>query len=138
MSTVPDAKAAILAALRAHPDLQGAQVEWAHPGAAIKLEAIYFGDTEHQQNYVAMPRGRREEYVLNLVVTVEDRGNNAERAERRCWAILDTIADAIAEDFTLGELVDVAQFSAAPVQCYFGAGKRVAESVVRISATADV
>lgn len=139
-STVPDAKAGLLALLRARPALQGVQVEWSHPGKGIELETVYLGNVEnHQQRAAALGnRERRETYDLELIVTVESRGNEPEATERRCWALLNEVAAVLRDDPELAAAVEVAQYAASPVRNFVGAGKRVAESVVVVSCEATV
>lgn len=139
-ATVPDAKAALLAALRARPALQDVQVEWAHPGKGIQRETIYLGDTlPYEQSAKTLGNQHREEtYELEVVVTVERAGNDPEAAERRVWELLFELAAVLREDAELGGAVRVAQYRASPVRNFVGAQKRVAESVARVTVTAEV
>lgn len=139
-ATVPEAKAYLLAALRAAPGLANVQVEWSHPGKGIKLETIYFGDTNpYQQKSAALgARYRTEEYELELVVTIEKAGNDPEATERRCWALVAAVEDVLRSEPDLGGTVRVAEFTASPVKNYVGPQKRVAESVIAVSVTSEI
>lgn len=137
--TVPDAKSALLAALRARPGLQGVQVEWSHPGKGIRAETIYFGETVYGQRAARLGnRTRQEDYTLELVVTVEKAGDQAEACERRCWELLAEIEDELRSNADLDGLVDVAQYQASPVRNFVGASKRVSESVVSIGVESEL
>lgn len=137
-ATVPEAKAALLAAMRAQEGLQGVQIEWAHPGKGIKRETIYFGDTLFDESPAALGnRNRNEDYTLELVVTVEKAGNDAEGAERRVWALLAEIAGVLRENADLDGEVRVAQVRGGPVRNYAGDMKRVSECVLGVGVTAE-
>jgi hypothetical protein len=137
------AKTYLLAALRTALDAAGlADVEtaWAHPGKNIKRESAYFGDTQpYTQQGKSLGNGVRDEsYSLELVVTVQRRGNDAEAAERRCWEILAVVHALLKTDDTLGDEVRVAEYRTGPVRNYTGAQERVSESVVTIDVEAEV
>lgn len=142
MATVPDAKAHLLAALQAHEVFEGVQVEWAHPGKNIELETVYFGDTSpYSQRAAALgKRDRDENYELELIVTVEKRGNDPEAAERRCWELVGGVEAVLRDDpdADLGGTVRLAQLSTGPVRNFVGDGRRVAECVLSVRVEADV
>lgn len=140
-ATPPDAKGVLLAAMKAQAGLQGVQIEWAHPGKAIKRETIYFGDTLFDERAAALGnRDRAESYALELIVTVEKAGADgavAEACERRVWALLAEVAGVLRENADLDGEVRVAEVRGGPVRNYTGDRKRISECVLAVDVTAE-
>lgn len=133
-STVPAAKAGLLSLLQARPGLAGVQIEWAHPGAHIRDEAVYLGDTDDTQDAVYLGnRARRQRYVVEVVVTVLRRGNDPRAAEERCWELVAEVEDAVRDDPQLAGSVDVAQVGRIRQRNFPGAQERVAEAIVEVA-----
>ncbi len=88
-STVPSVKRALLALLADRPDLAGVQLAWSRPSLdAMQNEVIWFGDTEIKETTRALGRQRRDETaVIELVISVQRDGDDAETCEQRTWAL---------------------------------------------------
>jgi hypothetical protein len=94
-STIPAAKAALLALIEAQAGLATVQTEWAHPGAAIERETVYFGQTRLQQQARAGNRPAYEDYTLEIVVDVSLDGNDPQAAETRMWELVGEVEQAL-------------------------------------------
>lgn len=95
-STVPAAKAALLALLQARAGLSGVQITWEDPAELIQREAIYFGDTDVDERTAALGYQRRDEsYDLELIVRVLQEGDDAQTTETRWWTIVAEIEQTL-------------------------------------------
>jgi hypothetical protein len=90
-STVPAAKAALLALLQAHSfPVQNPVVQWGGPTEAEDFpkrgELIYFGETEISDENVTLGAVRYDEtYNLRVVIEVRLPGDKEQAAEVRAW-----------------------------------------------------
>lgn len=140
-STVPAAKAALLALLQARPGLQGVQVEWAHPGRNIEDESLFFGTTQVPEEPATLGpnRKRNENFTLELVVSVLERGDEAQATEERAWALVAEIENAVRGNDTLGlSQIIKAEIVHKAERNYAGAPERVAEIVVQVKCQARI
>lgn len=91
-STVPAAKAAILALLRARPALNAVAITWGEPTESEDLadELIFFEDpVTRQPNWGHLGAlNIDEEYILVLKVRNRIFGDDQQAAEERCWALV--------------------------------------------------
>lgn len=120
-STVPAAKAALLAALQAREDLAGVLAQRGLPAEVpTQNERIYLTGTEALTRDPVLQQGlRRESYLLPLVIEVErfGRGNEVrDQVEQRGWDIVDELEAAIATDPELGGVLDDSELEGVPVE----------------------
>lgn len=134
-SSAPAAKAALLALLQADAGLSGVQVEYAHPGAAIQQESIFFNRTTENDSSVALgQRKRDEDYTLEVVVSVARDGNDPQGCEERCWALVAAIEDVVRANPDLSRTVSkFALYDGADVTPYVEGGQRITEAVCRVA-----
>jgi len=108
-STVPQAKAALLAMLRARPALNEVAVTWAGPteNEDVRDQMIFFdGPVLRQPEWVVLGADKLDErYTLTLHVETYTPGDDPDVAEQRCWALIDEIEQAVRDDDTLGGLL---------------------------------
>lgn len=139
-SSAPKVKKALLELLE--KELAGqatVHVTYAHPGAAIQQEAVYFGRTTSHETAKALGARRRdEEYELELVLDVAQDGDNAQVAEERAWEILAIIENAIranpgkAGDALAGTVDGWVAYLSTEMTPHILEGQRLAEAVCRI------
>lgn len=120
-TTVPAAKAALLAVLQAREDLAGVLVQRGLPAEVpAQKERVYLSGTEALTRDPVLQQGlRRESYLLPLVIEVErfGRGDQVrDGVEQRGWDIVDELEAAIAEDPELGGILDDAELEGVPVE----------------------
>ena len=95
-SSAPAAKASLLTILAADAGMNGVQLEYAHPGAAIQQEAVYFEQTRLTETAGALGQQRRdEEYELDLVVSVAYDGDDPQACEERAWALVAIVENVL-------------------------------------------
>lgn len=142
-STIPVTKTAVFALLRATAGLDGIQIEWAQPSEdALRPESIWFEGTESAQTVEAIGNQRRDEtYVIKLLVSVLQNGDDAKGCELRMWALVAAIEAAVrANPKPPGrpvELFDI-QFAGANQVPSQGPGQRISEAVVSIAARSRI
>lgn len=103
VSTVPVAKATILAGIQARSGLNALNnagaITWAHPGELIQKEAIFMASAEFNSEDVVALRPRRhihdEKYVIPVWVDVIQDGDDAQAAETRMWTLVGEVEQAI-------------------------------------------
>jgi len=111
-STVPAAKAGLLALLQANATLAplntlGA-VTYAHPGKHIQKEAVFLGDAVFaEEQPMVGNRIHRERYTIPVWVTVLNEGDDAKAAEERMWTLVGGVETAVRSDGTLGNATNV-------------------------------
>lgn len=103
-STIPDVKAAIVAAIDAHTDLDGVQVTYGHPGKHPEREFVFVGGTvEWDEEWASLGASRRtERYTLELYVNVLKPGLTQQQATERAFVIFNGVGKALLADPTLG------------------------------------
>lgn len=105
-STVPAAKAAILALLIARPNLNTVAITWGGPTEQEDLqdEMVYFDDPViRRPNWGSLGnREIREEYVLTLRSQNRSVGDDQAGTETRAWALVFEIEQALRADLKLG------------------------------------
>jgi len=116
------------------------QVRYAHPGAEIQQESVYFGRTISHEAAAAMGHRRRDEnYDLELVIDVAQDGNDPQKAEERCWELVEKIeevlgtinspSNATLETILNGWIV----FAGVEITPHILQGQRLAEAICTIS-----
>jgi hypothetical protein len=119
-TSAPDAKGAIRDLLQARPELSGVQVTWGWPEGRLANETIIVGDIpESTQSVVAMRAGRlpkTEEYLLDLLIRVEQRATDHEPCTRRAYELAAAAEDALGDDPTLGGLIHFAEWQSATLE----------------------
>lgn len=74
----------------------GVQIRYAHPGADIQQEAIYFNRTISREEAAALGRLRRDEdYEIEVVIDVAQDGDNAQLCEERCWTLVEELENLV-------------------------------------------
>jgi len=111
-STVPAAKAAILAMLRARPALNEVAITWGEPTEKedIQPEMIFFdGPVPRLPSWATLGADNPldEEYTVTLQVRSYTPGDDPDIAEQRCWTLIDEIEQGIRADLRLGGLLRV-------------------------------
>lgn len=110
VSTVPTAKAGILALIQARAglsDLQAAgAITWSHPGKDIAKEAIFMGAAVFTSEEVAgmrrAPHAHNELYTVPVWVDVLYEANDGQAAELRMWTLVGEVEQALRDDPGLG------------------------------------
>lgn len=106
VSTVPAAKAGILALIKARPNLTAVQTGWSHPGQDISKESIFMGAARFSGEQTvalrAAPQYQDEDYTVPVWVDVLLEGDDAQAAETRMWQLVGEVEQAIRNDKTLG------------------------------------
>lgn len=99
-------RSALLAALQAHDDLTGVQVERMYPGDAIERDTVYLGATRPSTADIpTMKAGRKQlndEFVIDIHIEARRPNQTAEEAETRCEELMATVEDVLLEDTSLG------------------------------------
>jgi hypothetical protein len=97
-STLPVAKASLVALIQGLPDLVGVTVSYGDPGIAkLELEHVFLSGTK-QDTYSWAPFGqlkRDEQYTLKFYVHVAKRGLTQQEATERCMALFSAIEAGI-------------------------------------------
>lgn len=138
-STVPTSKTAILAAIATRSALTGIQQEWAHPGPSIEAESIFLGGVESNDEPATMGNQKRDEfYTVEVIVSVQQGGDDAKTIEVRMWALVAEVEQAIRADSTLGAAVLSAQIAGKTQRPYIGPEERISEAVVRVKCRARI
>jgi hypothetical protein len=109
-STIPSAKAALLAEILARPALIDVHVAWGIPAELpTDLERIYVGDAVDVSREWAGLGGARlnEDYVLQVFVETFAGGDDQQTVELRLWTMIAEIEAAVRADNRLGGLVFV-------------------------------
>lgn len=105
-TTMADAKAALVAALRVRAGLTGVQVDYADQGGTARRQRIFLGDIEDNDHEpVALRAGRRrreENYTLAVIVEVIGVSPAPENNERRALELAREVEECLADDPTLG------------------------------------
>lgn len=94
---------ALIALLAARPGLAGIQVVYAHPGQAIRSEAIYTRNARVESPIAALRAGRktRDETVrLEVVVDVLGPGDDQATVDTRAAALGAELENLLADDIT--------------------------------------
>lgn len=107
-STIPAAKAALLAALQARPALAAAHVARGIPAKpAARKERVYIGNARDVQRTWAGLGGQRldETYVLDLVIECFRSGDDQAGTEVRLWELVNEIELTVRADLTLAGTV---------------------------------
>lgn len=100
-STVPGAKAAMIAAIKANSAITtaGTPVLWGEPTKEGdykgKTEAIWLGDVDQTEEWPGITQRRDEDYTVGVVIRVIKRGNDEKATEERAWALRDEVAAAM-------------------------------------------
>jgi len=138
-TSAPAVKAALLTLMRATGSLSDVQLEYAHPGATIQQEYVFYHKTSEREKAAALGRKRRDEdYVIELIVGVARDGNDAQAAEERCWAIVSIIENLVrlnpgqAGDVMEGIVSGWVVWGGAEMTPLIEAGQRLAEAVCRV------
>jgi hypothetical protein len=111
-STVPAAKAALLALLQAHSfPVQNPVVQWGGPTEAEDFpkrgELIYFGETEISDENVTLGAVRYDEtYNLRVVIEVRLPGDKEQAAEVRAWDIYAELQKVLDQNRTLSTTIN--------------------------------
>jgi hypothetical protein len=103
VSTVPSAKAGILAAIQARPGLATLNtanaITWGHPGELIQREAIFLAAAEFSEEDIAAmmtrPHKHDEKYTVPVWVDVVQEGDDPQTAETRLWTLVGEVEQAI-------------------------------------------
>lgn len=143
-SAVPAAKAALLAALKARPNLADVLVTWAHPGNAAAPEFIFLGNVSIEESDRTIGGGiRSESAAIEVYVVVHRDGDDAQSTEQRAYDLKDEVRGAVLEDRSLG-IVDgqgilsaTAAFESGQVQTFAevdGYTAQIAPAIVRVDA----
>src|SRR5262245_23490013 len=114
MSSVPAAKAALVSALQANPDLSDVQVTYGPPFPSPQREFICVTAADGEQEWAAMGFGsetRKEEFDLTVLISVLREGQDAQAADQRCFALFSEVEAQIRFDPTLGNTVKEAKIS---------------------------
>lgn len=105
-SSIPAAKAALLAAIEARPALTGITVEW---GVTAELpedaEFITIADARDVRRDWSSFDEFEENYLLRAFVNTLDPGGTNQGAEERMWLIVAEVEAAVRADLTLGGTV---------------------------------
>lgn len=137
-TTIPAVKTAILTLLQAALTVQ---VEWAKPSHdALALESVWFEGTTSQQRAEAIGNQRRDEtYVLELIVSIAQNGDDARGCELRMWELvaqIETVIRANPKPIP-APLFDV-QFAGVEQRPMQVEGQRLSEALVRIAARSRI
>lgn len=100
-TSAPAVKRALLELLRNSPLIGQAQVqvEYAHPGATIQQETVFFHRTVVKEAAAALGHRRRDEdYYVELIVSVLQDGADAQTPEERCWEIVQAAEELVREN----------------------------------------
>lgn len=111
-STIPDAKAALLAAIQARGALSAVHVAWGVPAELpSELERIYVSDAvDVTREWAGLGGGRLDEnYAIQVHVEAFRHGDDQSGTELRLWDLVTEIESAIRADNRLGGLVFVAR-----------------------------
>ena len=111
-STVPAAKAALLALLAARPALAGVEMRWGIPARLpSNPERVYVGDaTDLDREWAALGAQRLEEsYTLQVTVETFGSGDDERATEERLWVLVNEVELAVRGDLTLTGTVRVAR-----------------------------
>lgn len=139
-STIPEVKGALLDLLRASGELDGVQVEWAHPGPnALAAEAVYFGDAQATERPVVNGNRRRDEsYSLDVVVTVEQYGTDPRPVEERAWALVAAVENVVRDNPRPTPEALIAGVAAKRQANFVDTDGRVSEVVVSVNVRARI
>lgn len=94
-SSAPGVKAALLTLLQADAGLTGVGITYAHPGVVTQEDIFYNRTIATEQPDTIGQRKQREEYDIEVVVTVARDGNDAKAAEDRCWALVARVENVV-------------------------------------------
>ena len=110
-STIPVAKAELLAVLKERSELFGVQLTRGHPGDTAERELVWIGKAEWEQVPAALgARRRHEEYTIHLHIEVVRPAEQQEVSER-AYELLEAVENALRDKANLNEKVQVAQVS---------------------------
>lgn len=104
-STVPTARATLLAALQAKPALAQIQVAYQHPGDAREADSIYLGEVRRDSSIPTLRAGRKtreERFTIDVWVDCAGDGPTAQTASERAWGYVGELEDILADDPSLG------------------------------------
>jgi hypothetical protein len=139
-TSAPAVKKALLVLFRGNSSLKGVQMEYAHPGAAIQQEAIYFHRTVITEQAAALGNLRRDEdYYIELIADVLQDGDDAQTPEERCWALVSTLETLVREnpgkgsDAMSGIVSGWVVWSGVEMLPAIEPGQRLAEATCRIT-----
>lgn len=121
-STIPAAKAALLALIDARPGLDGVHVAWGIPAELPQeLERVFVGDAvEVSREWVSLGAYKLdEEYTLQVHVETFAAGNDQATTEQRLWTLIAEVEAAVRDSvpkLTLNGTVRVARPDAVDTQ----------------------
>lgn len=110
-SSIPAFKAALLALLRARPNLANVQVTYGPPLPSPAREFIQVGDVDGQQGWSTVGgQTRQEDYTVKVTTSVTVEGVNFQTANERAFVLVAEIEAALRGDQTVSATVMSAQF----------------------------
>lgn len=109
-STIPAAKAALLAIFAASTDLAGVDISWGSPTSEddFEPEMIYLGNVERDKEDRGF-QSATEDYTIEVVILVRGYGDNdkEQATEERMWQLHAAIEAAVeADTATLGGVLN--------------------------------
>lgn len=112
-STVPTAKAALVALIDAALEVQ---VTYGRPAdGELQRECVWVGNVTGQQRVPTMKAGRKarhETYSVEVIAWVDNDRGLVSDAEARCFELLGSVEDVVADDPTLGIATGLTYFKA--------------------------
>ncbi len=134
-SSVPTVKANLVTQLQARGGLANVQVTNGPPLPNPSREFIWVGTAEGTQAQAAMGGLRREEYGLEVVISVEREGTDIAAADARCFALVAELENQLRTDPTVNAAVEHAEMAGFRLGEFVGADgmRRVSE----LTATVD-
>jgi hypothetical protein len=115
---------------------------WGAPGDQLTRETIWLDDVTGatEFNVAAGNVSHRETYILPIVVYVLDEGNDAQRAEERCWQLAGILESAIRVNVELENAYGVvsALVSARRFASYLDPEGRIAEIVIDVTVSGRI
>lgn len=111
-----ESKRALVELLDSHPDLQGVQVSWAHPGKGLKREVVIVGNIKSREQKPVDLSVRQRECTFTIEVAVDvSQKADAPTVADRTTELASTVEEIVAGDCHLGrpELVLYAQVTSA-------------------------
>ncbi len=142
-STIPAAKAALLALIAARADLvtDAVHVAWGIPGEVpAAAERIYVGDViDVGRVWAALGLQRMDEtYTLQVHVETWRGGDEQTATEERLWVLVNEVEQAVRADLKLSNTVRVAQPGRIDASTFPTDGGWVANATVRFVCQARI
>lgn len=105
-----DVKAALVAALRSHPNLAGVEVSVGWPGKHLEREHVWLARTTGTVTYPHQMAGRKtrqDEFTITVMFMAAQKGQTLAEGQQRVQAMYQALDDLGADGETIGTLDSV-------------------------------